>query len=459
MRWTSSFPRAWTCVLGANMVWAGVGGLASAACIDEDKPIAVLMVEPGTPLPPEPRVALVNMVRDALGRSRAVGATQLLAEAALNDIDEARAAKALQASVGGEVGPSVSQSVGITSSSSLHVRGSISVTQLLYDGGRIDRLTDWRTQLAESARLGHLSNQEQIALNTVALGLERSRFRQHVLVYGQYVRKMACLVEALETIVRADRGRASELVQAKKSLQQAELAQHQALSQVRQVETRLRRFVGDGLPSVQGMSSLLLEVPDLGLIEGEVTRSTDMAQLAAQAAAMGQYAAAVASGDKPQLSWTFGGSKSLAAGGGGGGGGVDQRSANLGLGILVNIPLANPGVAPAAEAARKRAQAAQLQREDALESRRYRAREVHEQTLSAFDRATRLGGVLRESDQVRNFTLQQWQQLGKRSMFDVMSAEGEHYNLRVAHINAMHDGQQMNAVLLSLGRGVAEWLR
>ena len=455
MRWTSSFPRAWTCVLCANVVWAGVGGLASAACIDEDKPVAVLMVEPGAPLPPEPRVALMNMVRDALGRSHAVGATLLLAQAALSDIDEARAAKALQASVGGDVGPSVSQSVGITSSSALHVRGSISVTQLLYDGGRTDRLTDWRTQLAESARLGHLSTQEQIALNTVALGLERSRFRQHVLVYGQYVRKMACLVEALETIVRADRGRASELVQAKKSLQQAELAQHQALSQVRQVETRLRRFVGDGLPSVQGMSSLLLEVPELGVIEGEVTRSTDMAQLAAQAAAMGQYAAAVASGDKPQLSWTFGGSKSLAAGGGGG----DQRSANLGLGILVNIPLANPGVAPAAQAARQRAQAAQLQREDALESRRYRAREVHEQTLSAFDRATRLGGVLRESDQVRSFTLQQWQQLGKRSMFDVMSAEGEHYNLRVAHINAMHDGQQMNAVLLSLGRGVAEWLR
>ena len=44
-------------------------------------------------------------------------------------------------------------------------------------------------------------------------------------------------------------------------------------------------------------------------------------------------------------------------------------------------------------------------------------------------------------------------------MFDVMSAEGEHYNLRVAHVNALHDGQQMNAVLLSLGRGVAEWLR
>ena len=184
-------------------------------------------------------------------------------------------------------------------------------------------------------------------------------------------------------------------------------------------------------------------------------RSTEIAQLAAQAAAMGQYAAAVEAGGKPQVSWSFGGSKTV----GTGSGGVDNRGGNLGLGVSVSIPLVNPGIAPAAEAARKRAQAAILQREEALDARRYRVREMHEQTLSTFDRATRVGAVLRESEQVRNFTLQQWQQLGRRSLFDVMSAELEHYNLRVAYVNALHDGQQMNAQLLSLGRGVSEWLR
>jgi len=33
------------------------------------------------------------------------------------------------------------------------------------------------------------------------------------------------------------------------------------------------------------------------------------------------------------------------------------------------------------------------------------------------------------------------------------------HNLRVAYVNAIHDGQQLNAILLSLGRGVGEWLR
>ena len=129
------------------------------------------------------------------------------------------------------------------------------------------------------------------------------------------------------------------------------------------------------------------------------------------------------------------------------------------LGVAVNIPLLSPGLAPATSAARKRAQAAELQRAEALDARRYRTVEVHEQTQASMDRARRTAQVLRESEQVRNFTLQQWQQLGRRSLFDVMGAESEHYNLRINYINALIDGQQFNANLLSLGRGVSQWLR
>ena len=45
------------------------------------------------------------------------------------------------------------------------------------------------------------------------------------------------------------------------------------------------------------------------------------------------------------------------------------------------------------------------------------------------------------------------------SLFDVMGAEAEHYNLRINYVNALTDGQQLNANLLSLGRGVGEWLQ
>ena len=430
---------------------------AAARCVDEDRPEAPAAADAAAAAapPPDPRATLQGMVRESLQRSHAAGASRMLAEAAEFEIEEARAAKALQASLSGGLGPGGTRGNGINEMSALQARASLTVSQLLYDGGRTDRLTDWRTQMAESARQGSLSVREQLALSTVALALERSRFRQHVLVYGQYVRKMGCLVEALDTIVKADRGRASELVQAKKSLQQAELSQAQAQSQARQIDVRLRRLVGDGLPGVEGLSTVLLRVPELQQLVADVEQSSEVAQLSAQATAAQSYAQAVAAGGKPQLSWAVTGGARAGTGSNTG----NTRAGDYSLGLTINLPLLSPGLAPASSAAQKRADAAAAQRAEGVEARRFRVAEVHEQTLASFDRLRRAGALLRDTDLLRNFTLQQWQQLGRRSLFDVMATEGEHYNLRISYVNALHDGQQLNALLLSLGRGVNEWLR
>ena len=61
-----------------------------------------------------------------------------------------------------------------------------------------------------------------------------------------------------------------------------------------------------------------------------------------------------------------------------------------------------------------------------------RAADLHEQAEAAQDRLRRLSDVIRSSDQVRNATIQQWQRLERRSLFDVMGAKAEHYALRVA---------------------------
>ena len=250
---------------------------ARAKCVDEDrlegsdnKPAAAA-AEPRT----DPRGELRTLVREALDRSKAIGAARLLAEAAHQDTEEARAGKSVQAAANAGLGPAVSRSAGVTETSALQLRGGLTLSQLLYDGGRTDRIIDWRAQLAESARYGQLNAQEQLALNTVSLALERSRWRMQAQVYGQFVRKMGCLVEALETIVRADRGRASELVQVRKSLQQAEISLAQSQSQLRQAEVRLRRFVGETLPGSEGLTSLLLQVDPLPQLVAEVERASE----------------------------------------------------------------------------------------------------------------------------------------------------------------------------------------
>ena len=279
-----------------------------------------------------------------------------------------------------------------------------------------------------------------------------------VVIYNQYVRKMGCLVEALESIVAADRGRTSELVQARKQVQQAELQQAQAVSQARLVEAKLRRIVGDGLPSPDGMGSLLLKVPELPAVLSAAEQSFDIASMDANALALRQYARAVEASTKPQVAWNVSGSALVGTNSSSNGSSGSSNGAALSAGVTLSIPLLNPATDHSIQAARKRSEAAALQRAEALESRRQRIVEAHEQASAAFDRVRRVGSVLRDSERLRNFTLQQWQQLGRRSLFDVIAAESEHYNLRVQYVNALHDGQQMNAMLLSMGSGLRNWL-
>lgn len=452
-------PPSLAVLLLAVAAWLVAAAPAQARCIDESGAEASTEapVDPAeAALPaPDPRITLQTLVREALARSHQVGAAQMLAQAAADDLAETRAATKPQISLALGAGPGgIRDPIG-TRHSAVEGRASLNASQLIWDGGRSDFLARWRERLAEAAEQGHLSAREQLALATVQLALERSRYRQHVVVYGQYVRKMSCLVDALDSIVRADRGRASELVQARKSLQQAELAQAQAQSQARAVEIRLRRLVGDGLPPTRGLAALLLEVGDVNQLVADVERSADVAALNAQVDAAGRYADAVAAGGKPQLSWNA----SAAATGARGGSIGETKSGTWSVGVTVNVPLWNPAQQPATGAARKRARAAELQRAEVLDQRRFRVAEVHEQTTASFERLRRLSAVLRDSEQLRNFTQQQWQQLGRRSLFDVIGAEAEHYNLRISYVNALTDGQQLNASLLSLGRGVQEWLR
>jgi adhesin transport system outer membrane protein len=260
---------------------------------------------------------------------------------------------------------------------------------------------------------------------------------------------MGCLVGALQTIVGIDRGRTSELVQARKTQQQAELSRDQSLSQKRLAEIRLRRFVGDDLPPTEGITSVMLDTPALDDLLTLASRASEIAGLDAQADALDSYVRAVLDGKKPQIGVLLQATRSAGAG----------SSRSVSGGITLSVPLYNPSTTYTANGARHRAQAAKLQRDDALEARKSRMVEVHEQADHAMDRARRVVEILHNSELVRNFTLQQWQQLGKRSLFDVMAAEGDHYNMRVQYVDALYDTQQSNALLWSLGLGLAVHLQ
>lgn len=425
--------------------------LAQSRCTEEDgkgtRPARdTVLLETSTV---DPRVQLQQLVQLAQTRSRSIGAVRLLAMAAEADLAEAKAQRMPSVTLSNSVGYVGTSGAGITSSRGVQGRGTLSVSAPIYDAGRISKLTEWRAQLADAARFGQSNAEEQLALQTVSLALDRGRYQLQAQVYAQYVRKMSCLVEALETITKADKGRASELVQAQKTVQQAELSYEQTISTLRQTEVRLRRFVGDELPRSAGMSSVLAILPDVNDMQADVMLAADVSQAAAQAKAQFSYAESVQAGQKPSVSLLVNGSTSA---------GQSRQTDWIG-GVSINIPIVQPGADAALTSALRRAQAANLQRDETIESKRYRVLEMHDAAGSALDRARRIVEILRNSERVRAFTLQQWQQLGKRSLFDVMGAESDYYSMRVAHVNALFDAEQVVAIMWSQGRGVLTPLR
>lgn len=416
----------------------------AARCIDEDPPAVQPAADPAAA-----GLGLAAVVQAALAHGRSQSAARLLAEAVALDAEQTRAASQWQLALGARVGGEAARLGGTDTSQPAQASATLSLSRLLWDGGRQQSLLDWRLQLAQASRLAWLSQREQLALSAVMLALDAERHRVQEEVYGQYVRRMACLVDALADVVAVDRGRASELLQARKGVQQAELSLAAARSAHRQTEIRLRRVIGDAPVDGQLVGQALQTLPDLPPLLAAAEAAPELAQLEHQARAAAHWAQAVGAESRPQLSWSVAAARSAGWGGGG-----PPHVASLAAGIQLSVPLFSPGQAPAADAARARALAAREQLGDATDSRRARVRELHEQAQAARDRAQRLGAVLRDSQQLRSATQLQWQQLGRRSLFDVMGAESEHYSLRVAQANAIIDAQQLVATLQSLGAGL-----
>lgn len=402
----------------------------------------------------DPRAALQTLVDKSLARSKALGAVRLLAEAARFDLDETRAL-AMPTATLSIAANGIHQGVGSnTVGKGGQLGATLSAGMPLWDAGRIAKLTEWRKELAEVAQQGQRSAEEQLSLSVVSLALDRSRYVLQGQVFNQYVRKMACLVDALEIITKADRGRASELVQAQKSLQQADMSLEQTMSALRQTEVRMKRLVGEPLPPSFGMTAQLSVMPDLAQMQSDILLGADVAQAEAQARSQRSFAESVIAGQKPTVNLTGSANATFR-----GGGPNDQRQTDVGAGVSITIPILQPGAQAQASAAVHRYRATVLQRDEAIEAKRYRLLEMNEVGTSTLDRARRIVEILRNSDRVRASTLQQWQQLGRRSLFDVMAAEGDYYSMRVAHVNAMFDAQQIVALIWSMGRGVSVPLR
>lgn len=398
----------------------------------------------------DPRGQLVSLVETALRRSEQIGAATLLAQAARDDW--VQASEAGRPSVNATVsGAAAGQQVSGLRQQQLQSQLSLGFSMPLWDAGRTASNSAWRAQLAEASRQGLFNAEQQIAVQVVNYSLDRGRLLLQAQIYRQYMRRMSCLVEALEGVVKADKGRASELIQAQKSQMTAELSMEQTISALRSTEFRLKRLVGDTLPPSASYAAVLTQLPDLEGLRDAAAQSADMLALKANSRAQQRYAESVAAQGKPQVSL---GGATIAS--------VTNKGSKAGewnAGVSLVVPILQPGQQAAEQAASKRAAAAEAQVREALNAKTYQMSDLYSAAEAALDRSRRIVEILRNSERLRAATLVQWQQMGRRSLFDVMGAESDYYSLRVAQLSTLFEAQQALAMLWSLGPGVMAALR
>lgn len=394
---------------------------------------------------------LAGLVRTAVAESAENRGAEHGRSAAEFDLAQTRAGKKPQVSLNSSLGLG-GETYGQTSYGTSGVNSvGLSLSAPLYDGGRLDALTAYREQLlgASSATVG--ATRERVVREAVLTVLDRNRYSLQLKVFQQYVAKLSCLSQSIEQIVEVDPGRASEKVQARKSLRQAEMARDEAQANLRQAEARLQRIFGDKVSLWSAVGVPLMDIPSLETVLEQRLSSPDVRQLQLQADAQNDYARATEAEQAPQVRWQAGVTNARQA--------TQVTAKTWNAGLSLNYTLFDGGGAKAGtSAARERAEAARRNWEQALNDHAKQASVYHDAANSAFQRARRYNDLLRDSDALRNATYVQWARLGRRSLFDLISAESEHYQLRLSYVNALHDGFSASAQLRTAGEGLLPWL-
>ncbi|MEZ5739771.1 MAG: TolC family protein [Burkholderiaceae bacterium] len=244
--------------VAVGLLLLGVAPSVIAVC-DEDQTRLTSVIVRDTPATTgRARQVLRELVKKAIDTSEKIRqrATLALAEAARDRHRRGRAGALPRIDLTGGVGHASSHVEGIRQYQGGIGRIGLQMGGPLCDGGRVSELTRWRTELARAAMDSRTGLQEQVALQTLSLALERSRYYKHGQVYRQHMRRLGCLVDALERIVKLDGRRRSELVQARKTYQESQ-SLDMAMNAKRQVELRLQRFVGEPLPRLEGLTTVL----------------------------------------------------------------------------------------------------------------------------------------------------------------------------------------------------------
>jgi adhesin transport system outer membrane protein len=403
-------------------------------------------------LEPLRAAATAAVLRSASVREAAAGV-----RAAIQDVREAEAARAPQLSL--EVASRYTQAAANSAAQSL--RGTpyyiANATLPLYDFGRISAQIDSRMAASDAQDERLRGVYENVSGDTLIALAELARNRALIAATDRYLERIGQLSRMITELIREDRGRTGELTQVQSRLLQASAARSAIESRLRETEIALSRLLGDDArakslidaASTPAVMNAILSPPALEPLLAGVDRHPVIRQLVAEIEAQAQLAKSLGSARFPQVSVVAGRTP------------INPGATTQYLdfaGLTMSVPLYRGGGDVAAErSARERELAVRERRDQTERDLIARIRTSHQNTTSQLARADEYAQLLQISDRVRQDFYEQWSQLGRRSLFELLSAEIEHHSLRLAWINSVHDSLVSQMRMRAEAGSLSEW--
>ncbi len=325
------------------------------------------------------------------------------------------------------------------------------LTTSLFDWGYLSKTIESRKETADAGKEFYDAQRENSAYTVATTIVELAKQRQLIRISQQFVDRMQQLVTMLSQIVEIDRGRASELTQARARLLQAQASRDTVAAKARDTELTLRKLVGDLPLQLPSASAWNIEPAGLERLLSSMNRHPQILQARAEAQAARLLADAVRASARPAVNWVV--SKTT------GRDSADRRQPFQTM-LTLNWNAFQGGSARAAQqAALARAQASERKVEQARLDLEYAIRAADEDARTLLERSTLYGDLVDETDRVRKAFFDQWYHLGKRTLLDVLQAENDHYGNRVSEITTRFDGYEAVFRELSSAGELMSWLK
>jgi len=397
------------------------------------------------------RAFLRKMVAMALAHSPEIRSSQADVLAAGYAIDQTKGQRWPQVQVGLST-PLANQGSEATTRNNTKISdssASVAVTTPIFDWGKISNQVGSAEESMNAAIKTQDYTKEQLAYSTVSELINLARYQQNRLVALAYVKRMKQLADMLEQITAADKGRASEYVQAKAKLLSARASLDDIQHQLSTSRIKLVRLLGVEPNLPEGISWQDAELPPSKALAA-LNKNPSLLSLQAQVKAAEYEAESIQSASLPQINWTV--SKDTAKDVNG-----DENGWYTGVNVQWNV--FSGGSQKAAQmAARAKANGAQQQYEVAYRDLEYQINNMVQTRDSSFIRADDFDRLSVETARVSQMFYDQWYNLGQRTLLDVLTAENDHYNNQLSAINNRYDGYMSNMSIMASAAMLLNWL-